>query len=438
MGNRQNRNQQSSESGEASEPLLRSADDASNDAGGPTYASIPRENQPRRSIPPFWVPPFERSSRNYYIVRVPMRPKPKIAWRAPRPFVIYDCLLSALFLTLAIRLIKPSRDDISMQAIFGATLFQAGLVTAVMAIYAMFRSCCRRCLQFQDGMTLLALGVSLYLNRSLKDPWRLPAMSKAGTWRLFVGISLLEAVLIYVISRGLFLLPTKDDTIDMLQTDVNSWECSIALGLTHDYFERIKEVGEVLKRASPGHRVQVNYHNPGESRDEDSTRLSDEMVVPCVFVAVPRYADWSGGSPSPPRRRDFLHSGLLLACRIDGTGASNDNSWLCVTGVRQGYILDVSPSPLHTIMDNVFRNLRFQNDVDRKAQYLREVHRFSQRLAWLLMRAGLEDYVKVIEFEDDIMQHIPTSCRDVFAELQHHYTNEAEEDEEQARGEDVA
>jgi hypothetical protein len=54
------------------------------------------------------------------------------------------------------------------------------------------------------------------------------------------------------------------------------------------------------------------------------------------------------------------------------------------------------------------------------------------------MRAGLEDYVKVIEVEDDIMQHIPTSCRDVFAELQHHYTNEAEEDEEQARGEDVA
>jgi hypothetical protein len=139
MGNRQNRNQQSSESGEASEPLLRSADDASNDAGGPTYASIPRENQPRRSIPPFWVPPFERSSRNYYIVRVPMRPKPKIAWRAPRPFVIYDCLLSALFLTLAIRLIKPSRDDISMQAIFGATLFQAGLVTLLSSVPSVSR-----------------------------------------------------------------------------------------------------------------------------------------------------------------------------------------------------------------------------------------------------------------------------------------------------------
>lgn len=428
----QDRNQQSNHSTDAFEPLLSdpgSSGDSPAAEARPTYASIPvesrRQERPHRNgVLPFWVPPFETSRQRYYVVKVPSRPKPKLDWRAPRPFVIYDYLLSMLFILLAIRLIRqPSshNDDtaLPMRAIFGAVLFQASLVTAVMAMYAIFRSCGRRCFQWQDVLTIVAMGFSIYLNQTLKHPWRLPAMSKAGTWRLFCGISLLEAVAIYVISRGLFILPTKDDTIDMLQTELSSWECSIALGLTNDYFERIKEVGEAVKRA-PGRRVQVSYQNPGESRDEDSTRLTNEMFVPCVFVAVSRYADWTGGSPTPPQRQDFLRSGRLLACQIDGTNdASNNDSWLCVTGIRQGYILDVSPAPLQKIMDDIFANPMYQNDVDRKAQYQREVHRFSQRLAWLLMRVGLDKYVKVIEFEDNMMQHIPSACKDVFTQLQY-------------------
>ena len=205
-----------------------------------------------------------------------------------------------------------------MRAIGSAVLFQAGLVTAVMSFYTILESCGRRCFQWQHLLTMTALGVSFYLNQSLQHPWRLPNRTKTGTWKFFVGVSLLEAVAIYVISRCLFLLPTKDDTIDMLQTDVSSWESSVAVGLTNDYFERIKQVGLIVKQASGG-RVPVTYQNPGESMDEDSTRLTDEMLVPCVFVAVARYADWAGDSPSPPNRQDFIRSGRLLGCHIDGT-----------------------------------------------------------------------------------------------------------------------
>ena len=442
----QDQNEQSNHSADAFEPLL-SSEHNSNDGSGAsspgeqsTYASIPvtsrRQPQPSHTndMPPFWVPRIQQHSSHYYIVKVPTGPKPRLDWRAPRPFVIYDYILSAVFLTLAIRLIEPSRDDISMRTIMGAVLFQAGLVTAVMTFYAIFRSCCRRCFQWQDVLTIIALGVSIYLNQTLKQPWRLPAMSKAGTWRLFCGISILEAVFIYVISRGLFLLPTKDDTIDMMLTDVDSWQQSIALGLTHDYFQRIKQVGEFIKSA-PGHRVQVSYQNPGESRDEDSTRLTDEMFVPCVFVAVSHYVDWRGGSPSSPRRENFIRSGRLLGCQIAGTGSADD-SWLCVTGIRQGYILDVSPSPKQTIIGDILVNPKFQSDAERKTQYQREVHRFSQRLAWLLLRAGLQNYVKVIEFENDIMQYLPVACKDVWTELQHvNSTGQSQYDEEAGGGE---
>jgi len=420
----QDQPQQSNHTADAFEPLLSDHGSTDSQAERPTYASIPVESrrQPRRrqqtsSINPFWVPPFKLSEGHYYIVKVPKHPKPRIVWRAPRPFVIYDYILSALFLYVAIRLIQPSRDDMSLRAIMSAVLFQAGLVTAVMSFYTIFRSCGRRCFQWQDIFTIIALGVSLYLNHTLKHPWKLPNMSKTGTWKVFVGISLLEAVAIYIISRGLFILPTKDDTIDMLKTEASSWECSVALGLTCDYFERVKQVAEIIKSA-PGNRIQVSYQNPGESKDDDSTRMTDEMLVPCIFVALSRYADWSGGSPSPPKRQDLIRSGRLLACQVEGTGDSGD-SWLCVTGMRQGYILDVSPQPLHTIMDDILANPTFQNDVDRKAQYQREVHRFSQRLAWLLKRAELDRYVKIIEFENNMMQHIPVACKDVFTQLQH-------------------
>lgn len=430
----QNQNQQNNPSADALEPLLShehhdNTVEPSAESRSTTYASIPVESQQetrqsprnRNRVPPFWVPPYQQSRQQYYIVKVPSRSKPRSKWRAPRPFIIYDYLLSVLFLFLAIRLIQPTRDDISMRAIMGAVLFQAGLVTLVMALYAIFQSCGRRCFQWQDLLTFVALGISIYLNQTLHDPWKLPNMSKAGTWKFFCGFSLLEAVAIYVISRGLFLLPTKDDTIDMLKTEVSSWECSIALGLTSDYYlERIQQVGEVVKQqARANHcRVQVAYQNPAESTDEDSTRLSDEMLVPCVFVAVARYADWQEGSPSPPRRRDFVQSGRLLPCHIEGADLSDkDGSWLCVTGIRQGYILDVSPDPLQTIMSDIYANPKFRNVADRQTQYQREVHRFSQRLAWLLKRDGLDDYVKVIEFESDMMQ-IPIACKDVFTELQ--------------------
>lgn len=424
----QDENQQSSHhSADACEPLLAEHNSSRHGSSGastsqgvrPTYESIPftsRGTPLSNGVPLFWVPPIQQHSSHYYIVKVP-RSRPKMNWRAPRPFIIYDYILSAVFLTLAIRFIQPSHDDISMRAIMGAVLFQAGAVCAVMTFYAIFRSCCRRCFQFQDILTITALGVSVYLSQTLEKPWRLPAMSKAGTWRLFVGISLLEAVFIYVISRGLFILPTKDDTIDMLQTEVDSWQQSIALGLTNAYFDRIKQVGEVIKRA-PGQRVRVSYQNPGESRDEDDTRMVDEMYVPCVFVAVAGCANWMGGTSTSPRRDAYIRSGRLLGCQIAGTGPSDD-SWLCVTGVRQGYILDVSPDPLQTIIDDILANPKFQNDNDRKTQYEREAHRFSQRLAWLLLREGLENFVKVIEFEDNMMQHLSVACKDVWTELQY-------------------
>ena len=87
--------------------------------------------------------------------------------------------------------------------------------------------------------------------------------------------------------------------------------------------------------------------------------------------------------------------------------------------MRQGYIVDVSPEPLQKIMNDVADNPNFQNAADRKTQYEREVHRFSQRLAWLLKREKLDRWVKVIEFESDMMQHLPVACRDVFTDLQH-------------------
>lgn len=421
----QEESNQSASSADASrEPLLARQEQSGAEPPQerPTYASISVEQQSRdRSafVTPFWVPRFEPSEQQYYIVKVPKRPKPRMAWRAPRPFIIYDYILSVLFVVLAVRLIQPDHDgdDISVRAIISVVLFQASLVASTMVLYAIFTTCGRKCFQWQDLLIIIAMGISIYLNKSLKHPWKLPNMSKGATWKLFTGISLLEAVAIYTISRGLFLFPSKDDTIDMLQNKVASWECSTALGLTDAYFECIQQVGRVVKQAAD-HRVQVTYQNPGESRDEDSTRLSDEMLVPCIFVAVPRYADWTGGSPSPPLRRDFVRSGRLLACQIQGTPGADD-SWLCVTGIRQGYILDPSPDPLTTIMNDVQSNPKFQNDVERKNQYETELHRFSQRLAWLVMREGLEKYVKVIEFESNMMQHLPISCKEVFTELQY-------------------
>jgi hypothetical protein len=365
---------------------------------------------------PFWVPPLEEldfSNRHYHLINVPNHPRPKIGLRAPRPFVIYDFILSALFLTIAMHLIHPSREQVSWQAIVGAVLFQAGLVTAVMITYAIFRSCGRRFLRWEDILTVIALGLSLFLTRTTKNPWRLPAMLKNGTWQLFVGISLLEAVAIYMLSRGMFILSTKDDTIDMLMVEVDSLQTSIAVGLTEAYFDRVRKVGEIISRGR-GH-VQVSYHNPVESRDS-AAHLIDDMYVPCIFITIPRHVDWREGSPTLQRKINYIRSGRLLTCRVEGSGDSGA-PWLCVTGIRQGYVLDVSPSPLQRIIDDIRANPKFSDNQKRTLQYQKEIHRLSHRLAWLVMRARLEDHVKILEFEDEIMPYIPSACNEVMSGL---------------------
>jgi hypothetical protein len=365
---------------------------------------------------PFWVPPLDErhdSNRHYHLINVPNHPRPKIGVRAPRPFVIYDFILSALFVTIAIKLIQPSREHASWQAIIGAVLFQAGLVTAVMMVYAIFRSCGRRLFQWKDILTVIAVGVSLYLTGTTKNPWQLPSMLKEGTFQLFVGISLLEAVAIYMLSRGMFILSTKDDTIDMLRVEVDSLQTSIAVGLTEAYFDRVREVGEIVKRTR-GH-VRVWYPNSVESRDSVEPSI-DDMYVPCIFITIPRHVDWREGSPTLQRKANYICSGRVLACRVEGSDDSIA-PWLCVTGMRQGYVLDVSPSPLQRIIDDIRVNPKFADDHKRTLQYQKEINRFSHRLAWLVMRARLEDNVKILEFEDEIMPYIPSACNEVMSGL---------------------
>lgn len=383
----------------------------------PTYSTMsPQEtSSPPREMYPFWVPPMKHdSNRHYHLINVPDHPRPKMGLRAPRPFVIYDYILSALILAVAMQLIRPSLEHISLQAIIGAVLFQAGLVTAVMAFYAIFRSCGRRFLRWEDILTAIALGLSLYLTKMAKQPWLLPATLKTGTWQLFVGISLLEAVIIYMLSRGMFILSTKDDAIDMLVIEVDSLQQSIAVGLAEAYYlDFVRDVGEMIKR-NKGY-VRVSYQNPVEARGS-APSLIDDLYVPCIFMTIPRYLDWREGSPTRQRKESYIRSGGVLTCHVEGSGDSNA-PWLCITGIPLGYVLDLSPRPLQIIIDDIRANPTFSDDQKRTEQYQKEINRFSHRLAWLVMRGGLENHFKILEFEDEIMPYIPLACNEVMKGL---------------------
>ena len=387
----------------------------------PSYASISRPISPsspsQRMMDPFWVPPLERVSSNqhYYLISVLAGPLSKINWRASRWVALYDYILSAVFLTAVIRLIEPSVHNIPWQEVVGAVLFQAGLVTAGMAAYSVFQSCGRRCFRCEDILTVVSLCVSIYLMRSLKHPWALPSMSKDVTWQLVVGISLLEAVAIYMISRGLFLLPPKDDTILMLTTEVESLQQSIAVGLAEMYYlERLRNAGEIVKRAQGG-SVAVTYRSPA---DHHVGGVTHNMDVPCIFIMLPLYAVQRGASYIPDSREHYIRSGRLIACEI-GDKAGQKDPWLCVTGIRQGHVMDVAPSPLQIIINDVRSNETLSNESERTAQYKKEVNRFGHRLAWLLKRDGLENQVKIVEFEHDIMAHHPAACKEVLTRARH-------------------
>ena len=122
----------------------------------------------------------------------------------------------------------------------------------------------------------------------------------------------------------------------------------------------------------------MGYTSSNENEEDDAEFWTDPMDVPCIVLAMPLGIAWHEEHFIRDLKRSYLSAGLLLPCRI-----SPGPSWLCVTGVKQGYVVDAAPRPLELLMDHVRRSLEYASDEARKGQYRKEIRRFSHRLAWL-------------------------------------------------------
>jgi hypothetical protein len=187
-------------------------------------------------------------------------------------------------------------------------------------------------------------------------------------WGFVVGKSILEAVLIYCVTRVLFFLPDPKDTMIELQQEVNDLESSMALGLADGYFWN--HVTDIAKHPSIKKRL---------------------------LIIVPRKLDQEQENPI----KDFIkkkEDEKYFDCEHLHTKGSRPKSVTKVIGLDEDIFIDIP-----TTITSLFKNTKGDEE-----KFQTEVCAFTYRIAWLLKKLKLDQHVAIVEVRnlDDLLDEI--------------------------------
>eukprot|EP00978_Attheya_sp_CCMP212_P008752 scaffold20542_cov49-Attheya_sp.AAC.1 len=352
---------------------------------------------------PFWTPPLEDrpSDQPFHLVEIPSGPEPRKSLFLSNPDLLFEYMTGAAVLAVGIPLViigwDQSNDDISTKKFFSGIFLAAGLIPLVGAFLELLRSRTNRGLKIEDVAPIIFVALSTVL-----DP------TGNGSWMLVLGSIFFESSLIYWILRVFFIIPPESEQIRKLERQVEDLKRSRALGVAEGYFLNFvrwkamdlsrfqnKETGTSntpLVIRNPA-KVEENAEAKVEENAEDPNvphYISMVMEVPYLIIAVPRKIDWWQDEPFKNMIAHYRKTKQMIDCCI-GVLTTNDfrPQWIAATKKKV---------PGGTLPGGTMPGTMF--DIPTALQPLRVV--------WLAKKYKMSEYVRVVEFEDDVLKLMST------------------------------
>jgi len=398
---------------------------------------------------PFWTPPLEdRPSTNhpFHLVEIPSGPEPRKSLFLSNPDLLFEYMTGVAVLAVGILLViigwDQSNDDISTKKFFSGIFLAAGLIPLVGAFLELLRSRTNRGLKIEDVAPIIFVALATVL-----DP------TANGSWMLVMGSIFFESSLIYWVLRVFFMIPPESEQIRKLERQVEDLKRSRALGVAEGYFLnfvrwKATDLSKLQNKKTGTSNTPLVIRNP-EKVDENAEDpnvphyISMVMEVPYLIIAVPRKIDWWQDEPFKNMISHYRRTNQMVDCCIGVLTNDFRPQWIAATKVPGGTMFDI-PTALQPLVmgikgDTSFPTIRkleeeidvetsgvalpneeleiklnekkqeYQSLVDElDKRYRREVNRFCQRVVWLAKKYKMSEYVRVVEFEDDVMKLMST------------------------------